>query len=267
MPSRLERLRLGDYRVSRQLAKGAIAERWLAVHEADQSIHVAYRFKTADPAVEVSIREGAEQISRIGHPHLLPCEAVFSGVGGSVWVITPFTGNHDGLVTLSSLLRDKGGRMTALEADRTLIQLLEGIVSAHAAGCHHGPIRMEEVVVDRRGSLAIELYGFRRRLGTLWRRTAGEVAKDEVRSMVEIGYTLITGLSSEEPRIPATRLFPRLDRRWDDWFNEGMDPLGGFATAEEALSNLPSLRREVEERQNASPVQTVIRRFRQVIGP
>jgi hypothetical protein len=126
---------------------------------------------------------------------------------------------------------------------------------------------MDEVVVDRRGSLAVELYGLRRRLGTLWRRTAGEVAKDEVRSIVEIGYTLITGLSSDEPRIPATRLFPRLDRRWDDWFNEGMDPLGGFTTAEEALSNLPSLRREVEERQKASPVQTVIRRFRQVIGP
>ena len=185
MQSRVERLRLGDYRLSRQLAKGAIAERWLAVHEADQSIHVAYRFKTTDGPTENSIREGAEQVSKIGNSHLLPCEGVYGGVGGSVWVVSPFTGNHDGLVTLASLLRDKGGRMTPLEADRVLTQLLEGIVAAHAAGCHHGPIRMDEVVADRRGSLAIELYGLRRRLGTLWRRTAGEVAKDEVRSIVE----------------------------------------------------------------------------------
>jgi hypothetical protein len=267
MQTRVERLRLGEYRLSRQLAKSAIAERWLAVHEADQSLHIAYRFKTADEATETSIRECTARISAVGNTHLLPCEAIFGGIGGSVWVVCPFTGNHDGLVSLASLLKAKGGRMTPLEADRTLTQLLEAIAAAHADGCHHGHIRMDEIVVDRRGSLAIELYGLRRRLGTLWSRTAGEVAKDEVRSIVEIGYTLITGLSAEEPRILASRLFPKLDRRWDDWFEEGMDPLGGFASADEALASLPSLRREVEERQKASPVQTVIRRFRQVIGP
>jgi hypothetical protein len=267
MQSRVERLRVGPYRLSRHLAKGPIADRWVAVHEAEHTLHTAYRFKTADPVVTASIREGASEVSRIANTHLLSVEAVHDGVGGSVWVVTPFTGNHDGIVTLASLVHDKGGRLTPVEAERALTQLLEGVIAAHGAGCYHGPLAPEEVLVDRRGSLAVELYGLRRRLGTLWKRPATEVAKDEVRSLVEIGYSLITGLSADDPRIPAARLFPRLDRRWDDWFNEGLDPLGGFATAEEALASLPSLRREVEGRQKASPVQTVIRRVRQALGP
>jgi serine/threonine protein kinase len=263
MPSRVERLRVGPYRLTRHLASGRLADRWIAFHDAEHSLHVAHRFKTDAPLI-VTLRDAVAEITRVAHPHLLPVEGLYEGVAGSAWIITPFTGNHDGLVTLNSLLAEKGGRMTPSEAERALCQLLEGIAAAHEAGCHHGPLKADEVLVDRRGSLAIELYGLGRRLGKLRQRPASEVSRDEVRSVVGIGYTLITGLSAEEPRIPATRLFPRLDRRWDDWINEGLDPLGGYASAEEAMALLPGLRREVEERQ-ASPVQTVIRRFRQAI--
>jgi hypothetical protein len=117
--------------------------------------------------------------------------------------------------------------------------------------------------VDRRGSLAIELYGLRRRLLGSGDRPATEVGRDEVRSIVAIGYELLTGLSAEDPRIEATRLIPKLDRRWDEFFAEGLDPLAGFLTAGDALGSLPSLRRELDARQ--SPVQVVIRGFRRAL--
>lgn len=268
MDARVERLRIGPYRLLRQLQHGGLAERWLALDERDESAHVAYRFRLGhEKSEQRKFVAAVESLSRLAHPHILPTEQLALGVGGGAWVVTPFTGSHDGLVTLDSLVRDKGGRMDPAETDRTLIQLLEAVEYAHAQGHHHGPIDPAEVLVDRRGSLSIELYGLRRLLSGAASRTAAEVARDEVRSIIEIGYGLLTGLPAEEPRIQAGRLVPRLDRRWDDWFNEGLDPFGGFGSASEALAGLPGLRREVEARVKVSPVRTVIGHFRRALRP
>lgn len=266
MEARVERLRIGPYRLLRQLHKGGLAERWLALDEREESAHVAYRFRMGnDKSEQRRFVAAVEDLSGLAHAHILPIEQLALGIGGGAWVVTPFTGSHDGLVTLTSLVRDKGGRMEPAEADRTLTQLLEAVEYAHEQGHHHGPVDPSEVLVDRRGSLFIELYGLRRRLGGLSSRPAVEIARDEIRSIVEIGYSLLTGLPAEEPRIQAGRLVARLDRRWDDWFNEGLDPLGGFATAGEAIAALPGSRREVEARTKVSPVQTVIGRFRRAL--
>jgi len=250
----------------RQLQPGGLAERWLAFNEADQSDHVAHRFKLGgDKAEQRRFVAAVETISDLSHPHLLPIEQLCLNVGGGGWIVTPFTGSHDGLVSLASLVRDKGGRMTLPETERSLLQILEGVEYAHAQGHHHGVLDPTEVMVDRRGSLSIELYGLRRRLGGLSQRPAGEMARDEVRSIVEIGYWLLTGLSAEEPRIQAGRLIPKLDHRWDEWFNEGLDAAAGFNSAIEALAALPNMRREVENRERVSPVRTVLGRFRRVL--
>lgn len=263
MPSRVERLRVGPYRLLRPLVAGSAGERWVAAHEEDHSLHVAHRFKDADRAKAEAIAEAARALADIAHPHLLPIEGVYHGVAGSAWAISPFNGTHDGLVTLRSLLRQKGGQMAPAEVERALLQVLQTISVAHAKGCHHGTMTVDEILVDRRGSLSVELYGLRRRITDMARRPASEIARDEVRSVVGIGYMLLTGLPSEEPRIEASRLAPRADRHWDEWVEEGLDPLGGFATADEALAWLPGLRREVEDREH--PVQTVIRRVREAL--
>jgi len=268
MEARVERLRIGPYRLLRQLQGGGLAERWLALDERDQSAHVAHRFKLGhEKSEQRKFVAAVEEMARISHPHILPTEQLALGIGGGAWVVTPFTGSHDGLVTLAALVRDKGGRMDPAETDRTLTQILEAVEYAHGEGHHHGEIDPAEILVDRRGSLSIELYGLRRRLGWSMSRPAAEVARDEVRSIVEIGYWLLTGLPAEDPRIQAGRLVPRLDRRWDDWFNEGLDPLGGFGSAGEALAGLPGLRREVEGKAKASPVRTVIGHFRRALRP
>jgi serine/threonine protein kinase len=267
MEARVERLRIGPYRLNRQLQPGGLGERWLAFNESNQTDHVAHRFRLSQDRTEQRRFVAAvEVLSPLSHPHILPVEQFSLGVGGGGWIVTPYTGSHDGLVTLASLVRDKGGRMTAPETERALMQLLEAVEYAHAEGHHHGPMSAVEILVDRRGSLAIELYGLRRRLGGMARRPAADVARDEVRSVVEIGYLLLTGLPAEEPRIQAGRLLPRLDHRWDEWFNEGLDAATGFATPSEALAALPGLRREVE-RERVSPVQTVLGRFKRTLRP
>jgi|SoiMethySBSTD1v2_1073268.scaffolds.fasta_scaffold477970_1 serine/threonine protein kinase len=266
MSSRVERLHIGPYQLVRQLEGSVPAERWLAFNQSDQTTHVAYRFKLSqDKSEQRRFIAAVEAMSPLSHPHLLPIEQFSLVVGGGAWIVTPYTGSHDGLVTLSALVRDKGGRLEPQETERALIQLLEAMEHAHSEGHVHGALRAEEILVDRRGSLSVELYGLRRRLGAMGGTAASEVIRDEVRSLVGLGYWLLTGLPAEDPRIEAGRLIPRLDRRWDDWFNEGLDPLGGFATAGETLAGLPGIRRGVEGRERVGPVRTVLGRMRRAL--
>lgn len=262
MSPRVERLHIGPYKLVRQLEPGRFGQRWLAFNETDQSAHVGHRLPmTHDKSEQRRFLEAAEALSGLNHPHLLSIEQFTLGHGSGAWIVTPYSGSHDGLVTLASLVKDKGGRLDATETERAMIQVLEAVSFAHASGFQHGPMTADEILVDRRGSLTIELYGLRRRLGAMNSRSASEVARDELRSIVEIGYTLLTGLSAEEPRIRAGRITAKLDHRWDEWFDDGLDPLGGFASAAEALAGLPCVRREVDLRVRVNPVRTVIGRM------
>lgn len=262
METHVQPLRLGPFTLVRPLAPGPMAERWLAFDDSRHTAHVAHRFRMGERAEERRLVAAVEALSGLAHPHILPVEQFTLGIAGAAWIVTPFTGSHDGLVTLDKLLEDKGGRMEPGEVERALTQVLEAIQSAHACGVQHGPITTEEIVVDRRGSLAIEHYGIRRRLSGS-PGIASEAIRDEVRSVVELGYMLLTGLPAEEPRIAASRLLARLDRHWDDWLDEGLDPMLGFDNAGEAAASLPGLRREFEGRGGA--VETVISRFRRAL--
>jgi serine/threonine protein kinase len=263
METHVQPLRIGSLTLVRPLVAGPLAERWLAVSEPARTAHVAHRFRMGERSEERRLVSAVESLSVLAHPHLLPVEQFTLGIAGAAWVVTPFTGSHDGLVTLARLLYDKGGRMEPAEVELALGQVLEAIEYAHAAGVHHGALSADEIMVDRRGSLSLEHYGLRRRLTAATSGTPAEVAADEVRSVVELGYQLLTGLSAEEPRISASRLLPRLDRRWSEWLEEGLDPLLGFASAGEALSMLPGARREIEGR--PSPVVSVIGRVRRAL--
>ncbi len=139
----------------------------------------------------------------------------------------------------------RGGQLSPDEAERAVTQLLEAVESAHTAGVRHGPIGLAEVLIDRRGSLLVELYGLERAMRGLGAGDA-ELARDEVRSVVEIGYQLITGLRAEAPLIPADRLVKKLDVLWARWLAHGLDPAGGFETVDEAIAALPSRKRVVE---------------------
>ncbi len=237
-------------------------DRFLALHETNQTSHIAYRFPpVAGKAEEARLVAAVESASLIDHPHALRIQQFTYDITGQAWVITPYAGDADGLRTLSRHLRDKGGQIKPIEVEQAMQQLLSVIAVAHGGGSlqpptpptssfdsdaapsravpAHGPIGMDEILVDRRGSLLIELYGLARAIDQPGRPSL-ESLRDEIRSIVEIGYQLITGLRAEEPLIPAGRLVRKLDPRWDRWLDRGLDPSAGFDSAEAALAALPS---------------------------
>jgi hypothetical protein len=254
---------LGPYALIRALEPCAVAHRWLALHESDNSSHVAYRFPSLQSRFDQRrFLAAVDQLSTLDEPHLLGIEQVALDQTSTPWVICPFTGDADGVRTLGRLLREKGGQLSPFEIEPALTQIFQGVGYAHGRRQCHGSIDLTELLVDRHGRLIVELYGLRRAL----RGDSGfdtEVARDEVRSVAEIGYQLLTGLRCEEPLIPAGRLIKRLDRRWDAWFDRALDPSQGFDTAQEALASLPSV--AAVETQRRSPL--AVRGMLELIRP
>jgi hypothetical protein len=262
-----DRPRLGHYILTRALPPSSLAARWLALHESEQTSHLLYRFPPCpDKAARRRFLSAVDAVSTLVHPHLLPIQQFAFDVGGRPWIVTRYPGDAAGLLTLDRLLRDKGGQLHPDEAERAVEQLLEAVAYGQDQGIWHGPVQMDEVFVDRHGSLAVELYGMGRQLG--WGPGAAqqlggdaEAARDEVRSVVEIGYQLITGIRAEAPLIPAGRLVKKLDRAWETWLAHGLDPSRGFDTPREAIAALPS-RRPPETRTPLVNVRSVFERFR-----
>jgi serine/threonine protein kinase len=259
-----QRQTLGSYEIVRELVPCAVSRRWFAVHAQNQTSHVLYELGSCrDRAGQRRFVAAVQSLAQLHHAHILPVESLtFSR--DEPWLVTPYTGNQEGLVTLGSLAQAKGGSMSGTEAARALVQLLAALEYAQVQHHTHGPIAMDEVLVDRHGSVSIELFGLSRALKGLGLGNA-ELRADEVRSIVEMGYQLVTGRIAEEPRIAACKLSRTLDRRWDDWFAAGLDPVGGFRSAGEALEAFPTRTTAVESGPRAGAVKVVIGRVRSAL--
>lgn len=265
-----DRPMLGPYVLTRQLDSASFAERWLGLHDARHTSHVIYRFAPCrDKAGQRRFLSACRRVESLRHPHLMTAEEYSFEVSGRPWLVTGFPGDADGLKTLESLLRDKGGLMSADEAETATRHLLEAAAYGQAAGIHHGDLSIEDIIVDRRGSVRIELWGFGRQLAGHLTTTAmdDELARDEARSIARVAYQLLTGLRPDYPLIPADRLVKKLDRNWAEWLNRGLDATGGFAHATEALAALPGAARKDAAASQASPTRTVLGRFRASLRP
>lgn len=235
-----DRVSLGPYLLTKPLEANGGAEGYLALHQADHSNHVAYRFAAVydKPGIRRFVN-AVRLCQEIRHEHLLPIEYHTLDAQGHPWIVCPYTGDVDGLRTLRKLLREKSGQLHPFEAERALLQILDASRHAHKQSLVHGPMTLDDVLVDRHGSLLVQFYGLGRMIEHGPEAGIGEVIRDEVRSIVEIGYQLVTGLRAEEPLIPAGRLVKRLDPRWDAWISRGLEATAGFDSAAQALAALP----------------------------
>jgi serine/threonine protein kinase len=239
MDRRSEGVCFGRYSLVRELRPGRVGRRWLALHQDRQTTHVLHELPTCpDRERRRGLSVHLESLARLRQSHLLPVERFAFLSPGQMWVVTPYTGNQVGLVSLDDLLSQRGGSLGPAESLRAARHVLEASAAAHAAGLAHGGLHGAEILVDPSGSLVVELYGVSRLLEPGWAGERETIA-DEVRSIVELCYGLLTGVSADEPRITPSRLVRRLDPRWDAWFERGLDPARGFATAEDALGGLP----------------------------
>jgi serine/threonine protein kinase len=269
-----DRQTLGPYLLTRDLEPNSLGERFLALHAEDQSSHVAYRCAPR-PSREGMSRfvHAIRTAESLRHEHVLSIEYHTIDGEGCPWIVTPFTGDVDGVRTLGKLLREKEGQMQPFEAERALVHILEAAAAAHRTEATrdgrearlplvHGPLTIDEILVDRHGRLVIELYGLARLLSGEPASGDPETVRDELRSIAEIGYQLVTGLRAEVPMIPASRLVKRLDPRWDMWLSRGLDPVNGFESAEEALGLLPSRQSTDLEIETVAGVRGVFGRLR-----
>lgn len=264
----------GEFTLTRDLGRGAVGERFLALNPDRQTSHIAYRVgPCSGPAERVRLQAVFDAISGLRHPHIQPLqELVFeparaeanttdahaadtnSSDPSTAWIITPFCGDADGLRSLARLVRAKGGQLSQIEAEQAVTQVLEALACAHSrprpdavAGqgvqtrtpIFHGPLSFDEILVDSHGRVIIETLGVARRLRGMLGGNS-ETVRDEIVRVCEIAYQLLTGLRAEEPLIPATRLVPRLSKAWDQWLRMGLDPSRGFESAEHALAHLPA---------------------------
>lgn len=225
--------------------------RFLAMHMGEQTSHVAYRFPRLEGDLSwQAFRVAVDLASTVRHKHVLRIDKCVRDAAGVPWVITPLAGDVDGVRPLTRLLKEKNGQLAPMEAERALVQLFEALMAAHVSPAlpRQGQIGMENVLVDRYGSVCVELYALGGLLAEVYggertpRADDPRAEQDEVRSVVEIGYQLITGLRAETPRIPAGRLVKGLDERWNAWLEAGLGENAqgaGFASAKEAMERLP----------------------------
>lgn len=262
--------RFGPYKLIRSLAPVDGWERSIALHERDDTDHLVYRHPAVDGSERRRLLAAIEPVAGVRHPHLLEISAYSLDEQDRLCLVTPYTGNQEGLLTLADLVRRKSGRLEVPEAARCVQHLLEGVAAARAAGLSGGPVEADRVQVDRRGSLRIELYG----LPPADRRVRGVcTAADEVRAIAALAVWLLTGLQQDVAPTRISRIAGRQARNWEPWLEAALDPLGGFESPAEALDALPTRDREVVDVPQVvvTPAATgrfadMLRRFRRASG-
>ncbi|MFG0294099.1 MAG: hypothetical protein ACF8MJ_13230 [Phycisphaerales bacterium JB050] len=246
-PVQLEQL--GGYHLVRPLQRGSCGERCLAETQDGTRVvlHAVRRSLSNNSSNGSSGREGKRFLDLIApirvleHAHILPISDAVVDRAGWHWLVTPYIGASEGLLTLDELRRAKReNRLSVFETRTAVRQIFSAIAAAHARGVVHGGFSARDLLVDRHGSLMFELYGLRRRL-------SGDVpapgspdhdalVRAELRSAVEVIYESLTGGSSAGTQGMASRVIKKLDRSWDRWFEAGLDERAGFTCPEQALS-------------------------------
>jgi hypothetical protein len=237
--------RFGPYRLIRPLEPVAGWERFIALHERDDTDHLIYRHPALHEAADRRRLMGViAPMAALRHPHLTELSAYSFDEQDRLCLVTAYTGNQEGLVTLADLVERKNGRMDVAEVALCVEHLLDAVAAARRAGLNDGPVEPERIQIDRRGSVRIELYGLPR----ADRMAAGVcTGSDEVRAIAEMAVWLLTGVRQDLEPAGISRFVGRAARAWEPWLEAALDPLHGFESPEEALNSLPSRMGRTEE--------------------
>ena len=233
----------GPYKLIRSLGDAHGAQRFVVLCTKTDTNYMLYRFEQI--SAQSQRRKSFEtliKMSVLDHSHLLKIQSATYDDHARLCVITPYTGNHDGLVTIDDLLELRDGKLGTIEAIRALEHLLSATAYAHAQSLYNGALDPQDILVDRYGSLQVQLYGFEVHTRDLDQSHAKRTTliADEIRSIIDLGYTMMTGLSSRTERIAPSRVIKKIDRAWDAWFEIGLDPIDGFESVQHAINSLPT---------------------------
>ncbi len=155
--------------------------------------HVAYRFRFTNPRTQRRrFLEAVEKAAALDIAHILKVEQ-FSFASQQAGYLAIH--GQPRWPSLERFARRQGRQMEAIEVVRVLRSLLLEAVAAHNAGVVNGPIQIDEIHVDRAGSLSIELTASppRCRASRTSMSPAGRTC-----SIASIAYKLLTGVDASE---------------------------------------------------------------------
>ena len=273
MSTTLRKEYFGPYKLVRSLGSAHNASRFAVLCSRTDTNYMLYRFdRITNQTSKRTLFNALLKMSTLDHPHLLKINSVSYDDHGRLCVITPYTGNHDGLVLLNELLEIRDGKLGVIEAARALEHLLGAIRSAHQQGVQNGSIQPSDILVDRYGCLQIQFYGFQLLIKNHNQPIAAPehttTIADEIRSIAELTYTMMTGLSARDEQIAPSRVIKKIDRAWDLWFEIGLDPIDGFESVEHALNAMPTNPNSAQWLTEKTPrlpqvhIGSMLRRFR-----
>lgn len=273
-PAQLEQI--GGYRFVHALGRGPCGERCLAEAGPDAArvvLHAVRRSMGSQTGGGASTsREGKRFLELIApirvleHAHILPiCDAIVDRAGWH-WLVSPYVGASEGLMTLDQVRKAKPtGRLSTFEVRTAVRQLFSAMASAHRRGVVNGGFSAKDILVDRHGSLLFELYGLQRRLSGDTPVPGSEdwnaIVRAELRAAVDVVYEALTGAAPMGERLPASRVVKKLDRSWDRWFELGLSESEGFDCPEEALAVFEG-QAMVEMKLGHAPLRPTDRHFR-----
>ncbi|MEO1130904.1 MAG: hypothetical protein AAFX05_14520, partial [Planctomycetota bacterium] len=177
---------VGAVVLERRLGRHALADRWLARHACGAPA-LAYQVdrragvQTSRAFVLAVSTLLSLEDAHITHPESVEAEAV-----GGRWLITGYPGVFHGLMTLSNVLRERpAGVLRPTEVIWLARHLLSASAYAHPRGVSHGRVDLAEVIIDRDGRAAVELYGLARRLHDT-PIADSSVAREEIESIADV---------------------------------------------------------------------------------
>lgn len=225
----------------RRLARHRLGSRWLAERDDRPGPVMVYLLREALSADRLEEAAGRLRgAASVEHRHVLPILGMDLAPDAGPCLLSAYPGTFEGLCTIAQAAGASiGGRLELVECSAAAEQVLGALREIQNSGVPHGAIRMDEVLIDSRGRVLLELVGVEAALGAATHQAPDQRLRAETLSVVRLVYELVTGVTVANPCLPAKGLVRRLPRSWSRWLDTGLDPGAGFADAAEALAVLP----------------------------